>query len=149
MLCFFLCYCLKIPKFGRSPEIWELATALVTTVTTVTIVTIVLLSLQCEFVAKNSNGLKIHTRNKHTISQRWKQWWFWNWRNHGERFNITQHCDNCGKVVNSYWHRKHHDNYKVSKRDNIALTHKIPKCDWLVLLMELIDFFTIWFMIFF
>ena len=24
---------------------------------------------QCEFVAKSSNGLKIHTRNKHTISQ--------------------------------------------------------------------------------
>ena len=27
-MCYFLCYFLKTPEFGRSPEIWELATAL-------------------------------------------------------------------------------------------------------------------------
>ena len=28
ILCYFLCYFLKTPKFGRSPEIWEPATPL-------------------------------------------------------------------------------------------------------------------------
>ena len=32
ILCYFLCYFLKTPKFGRSPEIRELATPLSTTV---------------------------------------------------------------------------------------------------------------------
>ena len=34
-----------------------------------------------------------------------------------KRHRKEKHCDNCGKVVNSYWHRKHHDNYKVCGKE--------------------------------
>ena len=34
-----------------------------------------------------------------------------------KRHKKEKHCDNCGKVVNSYWHRKYHDNYNVCGKE--------------------------------
>ena len=34
-----------------------------------------------------------------------------------KRHRKEKHYDNCGKVVNSYWHRKHGENYEVCGKD--------------------------------
>ena len=34
-----------------------------------------------------------------------------------KRHRKEKHCDNCGKVVNSYWHKKHGENYHVCGKE--------------------------------